>query len=81
MSPGALAALVAIATGLLSCIGTLCLLILNDMRAQIRTNTRHLEGMLSSLWILTMRVNSMEDHLTEQDGYRPPRVMGDHERD
>jgi hypothetical protein len=79
VSTGGLAILLIAMTSLLSIVGTLALIIFNDMRHQLRDHARHIEGMLASLWPLTMRVNGVEDFLADRDDYRPPRIIGDHE--
>lgn len=65
---------------LLSVVGTLSLVIFNDIRKQVRQNTRHVESLLHSWWMLLVRMNAAEDHLAERDGYRPPKLIGDHEQ-
>jgi len=80
MTTSAVTIFVFVISTVLAVTGTLALVIFNDIRHQLRDHSRHIEGMLASLWPLTMRVNSMEDYLTDKQEYRPPRIIGDHER-
>jgi len=80
MATSAVAIFLMVVTTVLSVAGALALIIFNDIRHQLRDHARHIEGMLASLWPLTMRVNSMEDYLADKEEYRPPRIIGDHER-
>lgn len=64
---------------LLSAIGTLIWAQLKGIRENVDDNSRHLASLAASWWALTVRVGSVEDHLAEKDGYRPPRVIGDAE--
>lgn len=80
MGTGATNVAVLVIGVLLSVVGTLSMVIFNDIRKQVRDNTRHVESLVHSWWMLLVRVNAAEDHLVERDGYRPPKLIGDHEQ-
>lgn len=79
MSQAAVTILVAAFGVLFSLIGFLALLIFNDLRRQVQTNTRHIESILHQQWGLIWRVNGLEDWADEKHDYVPPRVIGKHE--
>lgn len=60
-----------------SLIGALTLIIFNDLRNQVKDNTRHLQGILATIGPLMWRVIMMEDWLEKHPGerYSPPRDM------
>lgn len=79
MSNSVVVIFMTVITAMLSIIGTLGLMIFNDIRKQVRDNTKHIEGLLSAFWQMAVRVAGTEDHLAARDGYKPPRVIGDAE--
>lgn len=80
MNSGSIAVWLAVVGALLSVVGTLLLLIFNDIRKQVKENTRHVSSLANSYWMGLVRMNAIEDHLTERDGYKPPKLIGDHEQ-
>ena len=60
---------------LLSLVGTLSLLILNEIRRSVRDNTKHIHSLVTAYWMMLTRQTFIEDHLHERDGYKAPRIM------
>lgn len=73
------AVFMAVITLILGVTGTLALIIFNDLRNQVRDTGKHLDSVVSMQWQMIWRINGMEDHLHETDGYRPPRLIGNAE--
>jgi hypothetical protein len=71
----AITALGAACTALLMLIGWLFLDTRNELRKAVRTNGKHLDSVIVTIWGLVWRVNSIEDWLKDEMGYRPPRTM------
>lgn len=52
-----------------------------ELTKDIDQNTRHLNGIMGLLSPAVWRIHAVEDFLTEHLGYKPPREVGDIERD
>ena len=52
---------------------------MQEIRESTKTNGRHLDSVIHSTWLLTWRINSIEDHLADNDDFKPPRIIGEAE--
>jgi uncharacterized membrane protein len=59
----------------LALIGALLTIIFNDIRRQVRENTRQLAGLLKVLGPLMWRLIAMEEWQEKMHGYTPPPEM------
>lgn len=41
---------------------------------QITINGRHLDSIITQLWVMTYRVDNVETFLEDRVGYKPPRI-------
>lgn len=57
---------------MLAFIGALLTIIFNDIRRQVRENTRHLHGLMRVLGPLMWRLIAMEEWQAQNHGYSPP---------
>lgn len=57
---------------MLTLIGALLTIIFNDIRRQVRENTKQLHGLLKVLGPLMWRTIAMEEWLQKHQGYTPP---------
>ena len=60
----------------LTVIGGLVAVIFNELRKQLRDNTKHVESVMSTIGPLMWRVITVEDWLEENYSYHPPRDIG-----
>ena len=62
---------------LLSIIGALSLIIFNDIRKKVNTNSKHVESLLYDWRFMQVRMTSAEDYLHQRDGYMAPRWVSE----
>lgn len=48
---------------------------LTAMKAETKESGRHLEGIMFATWRILWRVDSAEDFLEKNHGYKPPRTV------
>lgn len=60
---------------LLGLIGALVAYIFNDLRRQVKTNNRHMRGLMKVLGPTMWRGIAMEEYLKKRDGYDPPKEI------
>ena len=58
----------------LSLCGFLAVLLLNDIRRQLKSNTKNLTRVARAGWGMAIRQADIEEHLSQTDGYKPIRI-------
>lgn len=50
-----------------------------ELRAAVLTNGKHLDSIIHTVWLITWRINGVEDYLGDTTDFRPPRIIGESE--